>query len=229
MGLAELLDVRPGVTAVIGGGGKTTLLRTLGEELAAEGARVLLCATTKLFPFAGLPNLIDPTEEALGEALEARRLVCAGTPVPGTGKLTAPSIPMGRLMALADYVLAEADGAAGRPLKAHAPHEPVIPPEANRVVYVIGASGFGRPVREAVHRPEEFWFLTDLEAEDPVTPEAVAEALQTEASPAWPPVRVFVNQAEDAAAMAAARRLAELLPWPVCAGTLKRRNWICLS
>ena len=85
------------------------------------------------------------------------------------------------------------------------------------------------PVREAVHRPEEFWFLTDLEAEDPVTPEAVAEALQTEASPAWPPVRVFVNQAEDAAAMAAARRLAELLPWPVCAGTLKRRNWICLS
>ena len=33
MTLSQLLDIRPGVTAVIGGGGKTTLLRTLGEEL----------------------------------------------------------------------------------------------------------------------------------------------------------------------------------------------------
>ena len=233
MGLAELLDVRPGVTAVIGGGGKTTLLRTLGEELAAGGARVLLCATTKIFPFDGLPNLINPTEEALAEALEARRLICAGTPVPGTGKLTAPGVPMARLAALADYVLAEADGAAGRPLKAHAAHEPVIPAEANRVVWMAGASGFGRPVREAVHRPEAFCALTGLEMEDPATPEAAAEAaaeaLRTEASAAWPPIRVFVNQAEDGASMDAARRLAELLPWPVCAGALKRRSWICLS
>ena len=80
MNLAELLSIRSGITAVIGGGGKTTLLRALGTELAADGARVLLCATTKLFPFADLPNLADPTETALAEALEARRLVCAGTP-----------------------------------------------------------------------------------------------------------------------------------------------------
>ena len=34
--LAELLELRPGVTAVIGGGGKTTLLRTLGGELSRD-------------------------------------------------------------------------------------------------------------------------------------------------------------------------------------------------
>ena len=229
MRLAELLNIRPGVTAVIGGGGKTTLLRTLGEELAADGARVLLCATAKLFPFEDLPNLLDPTEEALAEALEARRLVCAGTPVPGTGKLAAPGLPMARLAALADYVLAEADGSAGRPLKAHAPHEPVIPAEANQIVYMVGASGFGHPVREAVHRPERFCALTGLGPEAPVTPEAAAKGLQMEA-PAWgPPIRVFVNQAEREDALAAAGCLAELLPWPVCAGALKRRIWTCLS
>lgn len=229
MRLSELLNVRPGVTAVIGGGGKTTLLRTLGEELAADGARVLLCATTKIFPFEDLPNLMNPTEEALTEALASGRLICAGTPVPGTGKLTAPDIPMARLAALADYVLAEADGSAGRPLKAHAPHEPVIPRPANQVLYMIGASGFGRPVREAVHRPERFCLLTGLEPEALVTPEAAAEALQAEA-PAWgAPIRIFVNQAEEDAAIAAAQRLAELLPWPVGAGALKRRNWTCLS
>lgn len=230
MKLAELLEIRPGITAVTGGGGKTTLLRVLGEELAAAGHTVLLCATTKIYPFPGLETLEDPGEQALKHALSAHRLVCAGTPVPGTGKLTAPSLPMGRLAALADYVLAEADGAAGRPLKAHAAHEPVVPREANQIITVAGASGFGRPVREAVHRPEKFWFLTDLEPGDPVTPEAVAEALQTEASTAWPPVRVLVNQAEDAAALAAARRLAELLPWPVLAGSLRKGVYtICSS
>ena len=221
MRLSELLNVRPGVTAVIGGGGKTTLLRVLGEELASGGARVLLCATAKFFPFDGLPCLPDPTVEALEEALASRRLVCAGTPVPGTGKLTAPAVPMARLAELADYVLVEADGAAGRPLKAHAPHEPVIPREAGQAVYVAGASGFGRPVREAVHRPERFCALTGLGPETAVTPEAAARALLAEA-PAWNlPIRVLVNQAEDGAARAAARRLAELLPWPVLAGSLK--------
>lgn len=229
MDLADLLDLRPGVTAVIGGGGKTTLLRTLGEELAEKKNRVLLCASTKFFPFPDLQNLVNPSEEALAKALEARRPVCAGTPVPGTGKLTAPAVPMARLAVLADYVLVEADGSAGRPLKAHAAHEPVVPPEANQIILMVGASCFGRPVREVVHRPEEFWFQTGLEPEDPVTPEAAAELFQTEVSTAWPPIRVFVNQAEDGTAMAAAQRLAELLPWPVYAGALKRRNWTCLS
>ena len=141
MSLAELLEIRSGVTAVIGGGGKTALLRTLGEELSRGGARVLLCASAKIFPFAGLTNLADPTEAALAEALRACGLVCAGTPVPGTGKFAAPGIPMTRLAELADYVLAEADGSAGRPMKAHASHEPVIPPEANQTICVVGASG----------------------------------------------------------------------------------------
>ena len=52
--LAEILGVRKGVTAVIGSGGKTTLLRTLGEELARSGARVILATTTKFLPFPGI-------------------------------------------------------------------------------------------------------------------------------------------------------------------------------
>lgn len=152
MELAALLGVRPGVTAVIGGGGKTTLLRTLGGELAAVGARVLLCTTTKILPFPDLPCAVTAAElERLGRQ---HRLLCAGTPVPGTGKLTTPEVPIGELVRRFDYVLAEADGAAHRPLKAHAPHEPVIPPEANRVLCVVGASGFGRSIAQVAHRPE---------------------------------------------------------------------------
>ena len=220
MELAELLEIRPGVTAVVGGGGKTTLLRTLGEELAAGGARVLLCATTKIVPFQGLPNLTGPTEEALAEALETRRLVCAGTPVPGTGKLTAPAIPMARLMELADYVLAEADGAAGRPLKAHAPYEPVIPPEANQVICVVGASGFGRPISEAAHRPALYAGLAGVPEDAPASPETEAAVLLAEGLPD----RVLVNQAEPPEARERAAALAALLPRPVLAGSLMRKE-----
>lgn len=221
MGLAELLDIRPGVTAVIGGGGKTTLLRTLGEELAAGGARVLLCATTKILPFDGLPNLISPTEEALAEALAARRLVCAGTPVPGTGKLTAPGGPMARLADLADFVLAEADGSAGRPLKAHASHEPVIPPEANQTILVVGASGFGRPIAEAAHRPALYARLAGVPEDAPATPQTEAAVLLAEGLH----TRVFVNQTETAEARAQAAALAALLPCPVLAGSLIRKEF----
>ncbi len=63
MTLAQALELRRGVTAVIGGGGKTSLLRALGEELAGEGHTVLLCTTTKFFPFPGLVNLDPPSEK----------------------------------------------------------------------------------------------------------------------------------------------------------------------
>jgi len=222
MSLAELLDIRPGVTAVTGGGGKTTLLRTLGEELAGAGNRVLLCAATKIFPFPGLPNLTDPTAEALTAALEDRRLVCTGTPVPGTGgKLTAPDIPMSRLAALADYVLVEADGSAGRPLKAHASHEPVVPPEANQTVLVVGASGFGRPIVQAAHRPALYARLAGVSESAPATVETEAAVLLAEGLPS----RVFVNQAETAEDLSLAAALAGKLPCPAAAGSLLRKEF----
>ena len=84
------------------------------------------------------------------------------------------------LTRLADYVLVEADGSRRLPLKAHAPHEPVIPPEAKRVLCVVGARGFGRPIQEAVHRPEVFCALTGTQPGDTASPENVMQALAAE-------------------------------------------------
>ena len=150
--LYEKLSIPRGVTAVIGSGGKTTLLRTLSRELPGT---VLLATTTHILPFEGVPLVTDGGEAAVRRALAESRVVCVGTPA-AEGKLTAPALPFSVLTRLADYVLVEADGSRRLPLKAHAPHEPVIPPEAKRVLCVVGARGFGRPIREAVHRPEMF-------------------------------------------------------------------------
>ena len=222
MELAKLLDMHPGVTAVIGGGGKTTLLRTLGEELAEE-SRVLLCTTTKIFPFHDLPCAM--TAEELNSLRRELRLMCAGTPVPGTEKLTAPPVPMAELAAWFDYVLVEADGSAQRPFKVHAPHEPVIPAEATQVICVVGASGFGKPIREATHRPELYAQLAGVSVEDPVAPETEAAVLQAEGLHH----RIYVNQVETRQDLAAAEALAALLDCPVLAGSLHRREYFTCS
>ena len=220
--MAKLLDMHPGVTAVIGGGGKTTLLRTLGEELAEE-SRVLLCTTTKIFPFHDLPCAM--TAEELNSLRRELQLMCAGTPVPGTEKLTAPPVPMAELAAWFDYVLVEADGSAQRPFKAHASHEPVIPAEASQVICVVGASGFGKPIREATHRPELYAQLAGVSVEDPVAPETEAAVLQAEGLHH----RIYVNQVETRQDLAAAEALAALLDCPVLAGSLHRREYFLCS
>lgn len=221
MELWRRLGVQPGVTAVIGGGGKTTLLRVLGEELAVSH-RVLLCTTTKIYPFPGIP--LAETAEALERLRDRYSLVCAGQPLAGTGKLTASEQPLEQLAARFEYVLAEADGSAGRPLKAHAPHEPVIPAAANRTICVVGASGFGSPIRAAAHRPERYAALAGVPESAPATPETEAAVLRAEGLGDV----IYVNQAETEAARAAARDLAGRLDVPVTAGSLWRGEcWTC--
>ena len=223
MGLAELLAIRPGVTAVIGGGGKTTLLRTLGEELAKTGHTVLLCTTTKIFPFQDLP--CAQSLEELDRLRERACLLCAGTEVPGTGKLTALDTPMSELAARFQYVLVEADGSAQHPLKAHAAHDPVIPAEANQTVCVVGASGFGKPIREAAHRPELYAQLAGCAVTDVATPERAAAVLRAEDLHH----RIYVNQVEQGTELAHARTLTALLACPVLAGSLQRREYFVCS
>ncbi len=217
MELAELLGVRRGVTAVIGSGGKTSLLRFLGEELSRAGGRVLLCTTTKIRPFPGLPWLPGDDLRALETAAEKHSLLCAGAPL-GTGKLTAPEIPMAELERFFDYVLVEADGAAGRPLKAHAPWEPVIPPEARLTVCVVGLGGLGLPIAETVHRPEIFAALAETEPKEPVAPELAAQVLLKEGLGQ----RYFLNQADTPERWEWGRRLSDALGCPAVIGALQK-------
>ena len=192
MDFPKLLGLRPGVTAVIGSGGKTSLLRRLAEELPGT---VLLCTTTHIRPF-----------EEYRKALTAHRVLCLGTPCEN-GKLTAPSLSIETLATLEDYVLVEADGSRQLPLKAHEAHEPVIPAVSRQVICVVGASGFGKPIRESVHRPEQFCALTGAAASDPVTPEQAAKAILAERLCD----AVFLNQIDTEAQRSLADRFAAAL------------------
>ena len=181
--LYRQLEIQPGVTAVIGSGGKTSLIDRLCRELPGT---VIVCTSTHIFPAAGLPLVTGRLE-----SLPAPK-VCVGTPAE-QGKLTAPLQSFEELAGLADYVLVEADGSKHLPLKAHLEHEPVIPACANQTIQVVGISGIGCPIEHAAHRPERFAELCGASLSDIATLERVSTVLNTEALAD----RYVLNQADD--------------------------------
>lgn len=223
MKLAPLLKIEKGITAIIGSGGKTTLLRTLSGELPG---RVLLCTSTHFQGYADLPTVLDPTAADLRKALAAHPIVCAAGRSP-TGKLVDCGLPYETLADLADFVLVEADGSRRRPLKAHARHEPVIPPCTRQVICVVGLSGLHRPVSEVVHRPELFCPLVGCTPEDEATPERVARALvQEHLADTY-----FLNQAEGSSALQDAKIIASHLKshgFSVVAGSQREKRYCVL-
>lgn len=157
--------------ALVGGGGKTTLLFALAEACLGREKRVVTGTTTKVWYYQALkaPRMVlvqeDPSwKERLRDGLSAEghvflgQEVLASRKVGGISPSLADDLYAGREM---DYLLLEADGAAGLPLKAHAPHEPVIPRSVTKVVAVIGLEALGRPFsRETVFRDERFREIT---------------------------------------------------------------------
>ena len=222
MKITPFLNIGCGITAIVGAGGKTTLMYTLAEELRTGGS-VLIATSTHIRCPEPYETVTEPDAAAVRAALARHGVVCAGTPAED-GKLTAPGLDFSVLADLADYVLVEADGAHRLPLKAHAPHEPVIPDGAGRVILVAGLDGLGRPIREVCHRPERFAALAEAAMGDIVTPEMVSRVIAAEGFGD----AVYLNKAESPDALAAAAELAEGLAVPVTAGSLHRGEYVCL-
>ena len=222
MKIAALLQIGRGVTANIGGGGKTTLMAVLAEELSQTGS-VILTTTTHIRRPAQYETLTDADEALVSAALSHSRVVCVGEAAE-EGKLRAPRLSIETLARLADFVLVEADGAKGLPLKAHAAHEPVIPPCAQRVVAVVGIDGTGKPIGAACHRSVRYAQLALADKEALVTPEIAARVLNAEGGFD----RVYINKVESAAAYEAAQAMAKELSCPVIAGSLHQGVYVCL-
>ena len=219
-----MLQIKPGVTAIIGGGGKTTLLRTLAEELSAQ-ERVIVATSTKMRVPDWCPVLLSASLGEVEAALAESAVVCVGRIQESTGKLDAPGLAFSDLAALAGYVMVEADGSKGLPLKAHAPHEPVVPECANNVVCVVGIDGVGKPILQVCHRAESYAQLADASVDSAVTPQMAASVLEAERFHQV----VYINKVENDTEWGAAREIASRINAPVVAGSLWGNTFRCLQ
>ncbi len=142
------------VIAIVGSGGKTSLLKKLAAEYKAQGKKVFLCTSThmKIEPetlmSADLPVLLNELEE--------KGYVMAGLPVDdGMKKLSAlPEEVYTELCKHADVTLVEADGSRHLPIKFPNSTEPVIPQNCDKIMVVCGLHALGKPLSEVAHRPE---------------------------------------------------------------------------
>lgn len=228
------------IIALTGAGGKTSLLFRLGAELAAAGRQTLLTATTRLAahqvdlaPF----SLVAADPQMLAGELPTslrgyRQVLAMAGPAHEPGKLAGllPDV-VDELATLPDVeaVVVEADGSRGRPLKAPAGHEPVVPSCATHVIVVAGMAAVGQPLDERwVHRPEVVAELTGLRLGDRLTAEAMARLLihplgGLKGIPPAAQAILYLNLAANAdpaaARLAAARQIAQaVLRQPVVAG-----------
>lgn len=133
-----------------------------------------------------------------------------------------PAEPLDQLAQRFDYVLAEADGSKRLPLKAHATWEPVVPAGTANIVWIVGASGFGKPISKAVHRPELFCKRYGCELTDIATPERVAQVLNAEMQAlGLSTARVMLNQVDTLSDPAMAGRFEAALGRPIIATSLQ--------
>lgn len=172
--------------ALVGAGGKTSLMFALAQELGKKGKRVITSTTTKVYHEQALEapravyiadsrSWMDQLREGLAQGghVFVGRCVLESGKVDGIHPSVCDELFLGRE---ADYVLVEGDGASGLPVKAPAEHEPLIPASATKVVAVLGLEGVGRPLSaESVFRPEAFKKLTGLQSGEPMTPTVLSK------------------------------------------------------
>ena len=162
------------VTAIIGGGGKSSLMAVLGEEYRLRRQTAVMTTTTHIRPPKENGYMGD-NAAVLSDLLVTHRLMTVGTM--SEERKFGPSPLLEQLPRLADHVIIEADGTKGLPLKVPNEREPVIPAFADSVVAVAGLSALGRPLGKVCHRPELALLRFGFPPERIVTPELMAELL----------------------------------------------------
>lgn len=138
---------------LVGGGGKTTVMYELAAMWAACGRRVLVLTSTHILCPADGSFAADVP--AVQNLWQQGRYAVIGTPELSTGKLTAPPQDLYEALKLqADVILCEADGSKHHPCKAPAAHEPVLLPDSDIVLAVVGMDALGNSLQQACQRPQ---------------------------------------------------------------------------
>ncbi len=176
---------RGDAVAIVGSGGKATLMYRLAGEAVARGYAVITTSTTHLHPPTSKQTRgFIVTEEKpdwpafLPGELKTRRhvTVLASRPRPDKLKgLNADELATLMEICEPDMLLMKADGARARLFKAPGDYEPVVPSGTTRGVVVASLRSVGIPLNDRqVHRPERVGRLTGLGQDEAVTPEVIA-------------------------------------------------------
>lgn len=197
--LLGLPEKGPLMVALVGAGGKTTTMMALALEYKALHKNVMVTTTTRIY----MPpdefwdySFIGTRPASADAAVPDGSVTVVGEAVEGDGKL----VGVGREWldsiyqeSVYDIILIEADGSKGKPLKAPASYEPVIPAACTHVIGIIGMDAFGQPMSDRwIHRLPEFLEVTGGEIDQEIDVNALIKLIGS-------PDGLFKNSPEKAA------------------------------
>lgn len=164
----------PYVISVVGAGGKTTLINNIAKQYRSEGKKVLVSTSTHM----KRENYTDISCEAVRiiACLEKNGFCMAGQILDSdegsmqNGQISLeedvnknvskiqmlPADVMTKVLPHTDIVLMEADGARHHSVKFPREHEPVVIPQTDEIIIVMGLWDIGKPVGDVIHAFAEF-------------------------------------------------------------------------
>jgi probable selenium-dependent hydroxylase accessory protein YqeC len=199
----------------------------LAEELRQAKQRVITSTTTKIWqhqarnsPYVALVQSDSSWRDALRNELQAHGHVFLAHSLLESGKVEGvnPSLADGLYQDKeVDYLIVEADGSAGHPVKAPAKHEPVIPPSTTKVVGMLGLEALGQELNpEMVFRMDLFCKLAKMEERERLTASVLSRLfLHPEGLFKGTPISAkrvaFLNKLDLISEEEEARKLADLI------------------
>ena len=163
------------IRAVVGAGGKTSLIKAYAKAFLAEGKRVFVTTATHMF--IEKETLLTDEAAVLIDVLEEKGYVMAGLPA---GEKIQPLSAKTYLAVCeaAEEVLVEADGSKHMPLKFPNEREPVIPTNVEEIIIVCGLQAIGKQAKEVCHRLELVKVCLDIEEDTIITASHIQKLVQ---------------------------------------------------
>jgi probable selenium-dependent hydroxylase accessory protein YqeC len=224
--LVESLGLKPReVISLVGAGGKTTLMFRLAGELLLTGEKVVTTTTTKI---------LEPTSEETAflfvhsDEEELKQFALRGIHQYHHITIARERIESRKLKGVSsslvnelwgfheiDKMIVEADGAAGRPVKAPREREPVIPSSTTLVVAILGVDGVGMELNdENMFQAERISKITGIPIGEKLTDEAMAVLMThpegiSKGAPLSSRIVAFINKVDIPNGMMMGKRVAQ--------------------
>jgi probable selenium-dependent hydroxylase accessory protein YqeC len=225
--IQEILPLESGgILSLTGAGGKTSLMFHLAHLLADTGMRILTTTTTKIFspsPSQCHTTIISHSIDELLKQAKAHlqnqyHVSAASMKIEGGDKLkgySSEQIHEIQQADIFDWIIVEADGAARKPLKAPAGHEPVIPKNTTLWMGVVGLDVIGKPLTESnAFRSELISQQTGLRMGNPIREHHVAALLihpqgYLKSVPSEAYQCIFLNKADNLEKIESGKKIVE--------------------
>ena len=213
------------IIAVVGSGGKTTLIKKLADRYRSEGKTVFVTTTTHMF--IEEDTLLTDDAGTIIQALKETGYAMAGifdrNKIKPLSKETFDAV-----CSCADVVLVEADGSRRVPLKFPNATEPVIPENTEEILVVCGLNAIGQKAKDVCHRLELVKECLGIEDDAVITPthiqKLVTEGYLKPLRAAYPNANIRVRPRHDGSLYQ--RAIASLLQNGQDVSMI-RREWFC--